>query len=221
MIGAIAVAIAVTGCQSSQQLIDPKLSLKQKNQSPQFIENVALNGSTTNIHTTAAADHFAEKNNTNAVAAHSFTHLLQQKYAEVLRVVPRAISNLPLYNFIEDWYGVRYRMGGNDKSGIDCSAFVQRVYENVFCTNLFRTALEQFKMCKMVFNKDSLKEGDLVFFHTGRKGRRISHVGIYLVNNFFVHASSTQGVVISSLDEAYWSRYFAGAGKVLDKQNSF
>jgi lipoprotein Spr len=70
-----------------------------------------------------------------------------------------------------------------------------------------------------VWNADSLKEGDLVFFKT--RGRSISHVGIYLMNNFFVHASSSQGVIISSLNDEYWSRKYAGAGKVPNSQSSF
>lgn len=146
------------------------------------------------------------------------SNMLQQKYAGLLGVVPDAIGNFPLYSFIEEWYGVRYRLGGNDKHGIDCSAFVQRLYENVFCTSLVRTAMEQFSACRMVFNTDSLKEGDLVFF---RRGSRISHVGIYLVNNFFVHASSSRGVMISSLGDDYWQRLYAGAGKIPEATSSF
>lgn len=131
----------------------------------------------------------------------------------MLQVVPQAITNIALYSFIDEWYGVHYRLGGNDKSGIDCSAFVQRVYESVFCTNLFRTAREQFHMCKMEWDTDSLMEGDLVFFRTTRS-KRISHVGIYLANRRFVHASASQGVTISSLDDNYWLHRYAGAGQV-------
>jgi lipoprotein Spr len=138
--------------------------------------------------------------------------LLQAKYAGMLGVLPGAISNFALYHFIEDWYNVRYRLGGTDKSGIDCSAFAQKLYESVFCTNLFRSAVEQFRTCELIFSTDSLKEGDLVFFRT--RGRRISHVGIYLMNDHFVHASASHGVIISSLKEEYWNRNYAGAGKI-------
>ena len=82
----------------------------------------------------------------------------------------------------------------------------------MFCTELVRTARDQFHSCRMIWDIDNLIEGDLVFFRT--RGKRISHVGIYLANNFFVHASSTGGVMISSLTEAYWSKRFAGAGKI-------
>ena len=132
----------------------------------------------------------------------------------MLQVVPEAISNSSLYKFIDEWYGTRYRLGGTSKSGIDCSAFVMQMYTSVFGLDMLRTAAEQFhSTCKMVWDKEDLKEGDLVFFKI--KTSRISHVGIYLMNRFFVHASSSQGVMISSLNDKYWQRYYAGAGRVL------
>jgi len=138
----------------------------------------------------------------------------QTKYAKLLSCVPQAISNFPLYKFIDDWYGVDYHMGGDNKNGIDCSAFVQRLYLEVFGFSMVRTALEQYKNCTMEYDVNKLKEGDLVFFHIHSK--HITHVGIYLMNNFFVHASASQGVVISSLKDDYWSKYFAGAGEILE-----
>jgi len=212
--GFIAASFLFTSCHSSQQLMEPTLSLKNKTAQPEFLDDISLGGNATNIRIAATKEKISEHKPINLTV----TNMLQRKYSELLQVVPTTITNLPLYSFIEDWYGVRYRLGGNDKNGIDCSAFVQRLYENVFCTNLVRTALQQFHMCRFVFNQDSLNEGDLVFFHI--HGKRISHVGVYLMNNYFVHASSSQGVMISSLDDAYWSRYYAGAGKI-DKDSSF
>jgi lipoprotein Spr len=214
LVGVIAASFLFTSCHSSQQLMEPTLSLKNKTAQPEFLDDISLGANATNIRIAATKGNIAEHKPINL----SVTNMLQRKYSELLQVVPTTITNLPLYSFIEDWYGVRYRFGGNDKNGIDCSAFVQRLYENVFCTNLVRTALQQFHMCRFVFNQDSLNEGDLVFFHI--HGKRISHVGVYLMNNYFVHASSSQGVMISSLDDAYWSRYYAGAGKI-DKEGSF
>ena len=129
----------------------------------------------------------------------------QLKYAGILCSIPQALTNIALYKFIDDWYGVDYRMGGNDKNGIDCSAFAQRLYQEVFGLSLVRTALEQFNYVTIIRDIDKLKEGDLVFFHVHSK--HITHVGVYLMNRFFVHASSSQGVVISSLNDAYWSKY--------------
>lgn len=194
---------AFCSCNSSQQLLTPPVSKIQRQSDLQ-----PLPASSLTINTEMGT---AQPQRGALVSA---SEMLKHKYAGMLGVAPELVSNFSLYSFIEDWYGVRYRMGGSDKSGIDCSAFVQRLYEQVFSANVFRTAMEQFANCRMVFSYDSLSEGDLVFFKT--HGRRISHVGIYLTNNWFVHASSTKGVMISNLCEQYWSRFYAGAGKVLE-----
>ncbi len=141
------------------------------------------------------------------------------KYSGMLCSIPQALTNLALYKFIDEWYGVDYRMGGNDKDGIDCSAFVQRLYQEVFGLSLVRTAIDQFNYVTIIQDFDKLKEGDLVFFHVHSK--HITHVGIYLMNQFFVHASSSQGVVISSLNDSYWRKYFAGAGDMIDNYAPF
>lgn len=142
----------------------------------------------------------------------SETNSLQVKYGEMMDVTPQALTNINLYDFIENWMGVRYRLGGNDTTGIDCSAFVQRLYEQVYCIDLVRTARGQFTLCKIIKDKKELQEGDLVFFRI--RSKRITHVGIYLANDRFVHASRSSGVMISNLNSSYWKRYFAGAGRI-------
>jgi hypothetical protein len=142
----------------------------------------------------------------------SLNKFLNLKYANMLGVVPQVITNDLLYNFIDEWYGTRYRLGGTDQSGIDCSAFVQRLYARVFNISLFRTAAEQFKVCHSIWNKEDLDEGDLVFFNIRTK--RISHVGIYLINDYFVHSSVSNGVMISKLSDPYWRKYYVGAGRI-------
>jgi cell wall-associated NlpC family hydrolase len=204
----LAATIIFVGCSSNKELhSNPSLSRNAK-QNPKFLNDIELGGNGKTMSTSTLAS--SMKNGKHYDPA--ISNVLQLKYAKMLQVVPQAISNITLYSFIDEWYGVRYRMGGNDKSGIDCSAFVQRLYEQVFGTNVVRTAFEQFNNCGMVWNVDSIKEGDLVFFRT--HGGRISHVGIYLMNNYFVHASSSRGVAISSLNEDYWSRKYAGAGQI-------
>lgn len=195
-------------CYSSQQLVQPSLSRKVSH-NPEFIDHLTLAGSNSrSIAVTNTGNCYdALKADKNIATA------LQMKYSSLLEVLPRAISNMPIYSFINEWYGVRYRLGGNDKQGIDCSAFVQRFYEQVFGINLVRTAFEQFNKSNLLFDNNDLKEGDLVFFRV--RSKRISHVGVYLMNNFFVHASSSQGVMISSLNDKYWQRYFACGGRVL------
>jgi hypothetical protein len=138
------------------------------------------------------------------------------KYADMVGSgIEEIASHFPLYSFIEDWYGTDYKMGGKDKSGIDCSAFAQKLYEQVFGIDMLRTAFEQFKDCKITHDISKAKEGDLVFFHIN--SRRITHVGIYLANNYFVHASSANGVVINNLKDKYYQKYLAGIGRLSGK----
>ncbi len=137
--------------------------------------------------------------------------LIIKKYALLLGVKPKDLDNLMLYKFIENWFGATYRFGGTEKSGIDCSAFAQKLYADVYGIDLVRTATEQFSSCKRITTKKAI-EGDLVFFSI--ESNRITHVGIYLANYFFVHASASGGVMISSLNEDYWGRYYAGIGRV-------
>ena len=103
-----------------------------------------------------------------------------------------------------NWKGTPYRYGGSSKKGIDCSAFVQVGYSSVYQKLLPRTTLELVKKGKQV-KRNKAKEGDLVFFRTGRNSR---HVGIYLGNLEFLHASQSKGVIISRLDNPYWQRHF-------------
>jgi len=134
------------------------------------------------------------------------------KYADMVETEPEEIKNLPLYRFIDHWYGVRYKYGGMTRKGIDCSAFSQRLYGNVYCVNLKRTSKQQFKKCERLEDVSEAEEGDLVFFRINRV--RISHVGVYLANGYFVHATRSNGIMISSLNNKYWQRRYAGCGRV-------
>jgi cell wall-associated NlpC family hydrolase len=134
------------------------------------------------------------------------------KYAEMISVEPSDITNYPLYHFIDQWYGTRYKYGGTDNRGIDCSAFSQKLYGKVFNVELVRTAREQHRIADKIKDYDEATEGDLVFFRIHRL--RISHVGVYLANGYFVHASKSKGVVISNLSNKYWSRRYASCGHV-------
>ncbi|MEY1577395.1 bifunctional murein DD-endopeptidase/murein LD-carboxypeptidase [Providencia manganoxydans] len=106
-----------------------------------------------------------------------------------------------------NWKGVSYRLGGTTKSGVDCSSFVQRTFIEQFGVALPRTTSEQESSGKSV-SRNSLKAGDLVLFKTGR---RMKHVGIYIGDNKFVHASTSSGVIVSEMTNEYWNkRYYAG-----------
>ena len=139
----------------------------------------------------------------------SFTSV-QFKYAMMLDVTVETLSNSALYNFIEDWFGTRYRLGGGTKRGIDCSAFTSTLLLAVYSISVPRTAREQYSACKAV-PKEDLTEGDLVFFNTIGG---VSHVGLYLANGFFVQSCSSEGVTISNLDDGYYSHRFLGGGRL-------
>ncbi len=135
---------------------------------------------------------------------------LHFKYAVLLNQPVEYLTNLSLLQFIEDWYGTRYRFGGNTKQGVDCSGFTCNLTNSVFGKTLPRTAREQYEAAQKI-PVEYLQEGDLVFFNT-RGG--VSHVGIYLANNKFVHASTSSGVIISDLNEEYYRKRFIGAGRL-------
>jgi lipoprotein Spr len=140
---------------------------------------------------------------------------LQFKYALLLDAEVESVQNINLLKLIDEWFGTRYRLGGSSKAGIDCSALMQVFFTALYGVALPRTAKEQYKFTRKI-SRTELKEGDLVFFNTTGG---ISHVGMYLQNNKFVHASSS-GVTISDLFEDYWMRRFIGVGRVEDDQPS-
>ena len=131
---------------------------------------------------------------------------LLEKYSQKLGAT---VTNEALYKTIDGWIGVPYRYGGRSKSGIDCSNFTCEILREVFRypSNFY------FPSSKLAEqgNKISLseaREGDLVFFAINQSSK-ISHVGIYLTNQRFIHASTSQGVMISSLQEEYYKKRFA------------
>ena len=141
---------------------------------------------------------------------------VQFKYAMILNREVESINNFELFNFINQWWATRYRFGGSDQNGIDCSGFTEKLLSNVYGSTLPRSSKEQFLSCKKVATKE-LVEGDLVFFNTRSSRRRrkgISHVGFYLGNNYFVHSSVSEGVTINSLNDEYYRKKFVSGGRI-------
>ncbi len=141
---------------------------------------------------------------------------IQLKYSLLLDVEVEQLQNTALYSSIDIWYGTRYRLGGATKDGIDCSALTQITYATQYGINIPRTAREQYDATQRISRID-LKEGDLVFFNTLGG---VSHVGIYLQNNKFYHASSS-GVTISDLFDPYWEKRFIGVGRYQKPADTF
>ena len=107
--------------------------------------------------------------------------------------------------------GVKYKYGGTDKRGFDCSGFVQTVYRNAFAIQLPRTTKVMAEQGRKVL-KSQLKIGDLVFFRPSRKYR---HVGIFIGNNSFIHSSSSKGIIQSKLDNVYWKKKYRFSRRIL------
>lgn len=137
---------------------------------------------------------------------------LQFKYATILDVPVEEINNIPLLQDIDYWWGTKYCMGGSTENCTDCSAFTHNVLLDVYALNIPRTAKQQYDSC-MHISIDALQQGDLVFFQTSSR-KEISHVGVYIANNKFAHASVSNGVMISDLNDPYWKPKFRGAGRV-------
>ena len=109
-----------------------------------------------------------------------------------------------LYPYHNKWHQTPYKLGGFGSDGIDCSAFVQRAYFDIFHIKIPRTTKEQVNAGRKV-SRSNVSTSDLVFFKTGYNSR---HVGIYLQNGDFVHASSSKGIIISNLSDPYWKKRY-------------
>lgn len=133
------------------------------------------------------------------------------RYSRKLGLKLDGTENQQLLGAISKWFGSPYRMGGCSKGGVDCSCFVKSVYEDVYGIELTRTSRSMYQRAAKV-RKGELQEGDLIYFKI--RGRRISHVGIYLGDNKFVHSSRSYGVVIDDLNAPYYKKRFVSGGRV-------
>lgn len=215
----VSVAIGIFSGTSLSAKAQPSVNMERlsESKSVKFINGIEINaGSTlavpakveTRSITAKPAVNKAEKE-TEAAAIEKCTSL-QFKYALLLDMNVEAVTNKVLFDEIEKWLGTRYKYGGATEKGIDCSAYTGTLIHDIYGLVLPRTARDQYENC-IKLEKEDMQQGDLVFFKTGRG---VSHVGLYLGNGYFTHASSSIGVTISRLDESYWSSRFIGAGRV-------
>ena len=143
--------------------------------------------------------------------------LVDEKWA-ALDVKLGRHENKNLYKELKSWLGTPYAHAGQDKgTGTDCSGMVMMVYQEVYGIKLNRNSAKMLEQNCRVIDLDDLKEGDLVFFCTSSDGR-VSHVGIYLKENKFVHASSSRGVIVDDLRQNYYATHFHSAGRVTTRK---
>ncbi|HEY8916041.1 MAG TPA: NlpC/P60 family protein [Chitinophaga sp.] len=204
----------LSSCSSLRKPAGGRSTTTANKQNVQFLDGISMNrgGSSTYAkgggYATLSSSAFTSGSNyiENAQA-------WQFKYAQLLDVAVETVNNYRLYGFIEDWWGTPYRLGGKNKDGVDCSAFVSTLLSVVFQESFNGTSQQMYEQTKKLRSRSELQEGDLVFFSIGQK-KRVSHVGVYLDHDRFVHASTSAGVMISDLNEAYWTKYYTGGGRV-------
>jgi len=219
----VSVAIGIFSGTTSTVRAQSSVNMEQVNngngggqkRSVKFIEGIEIKGATastekpvksgTTVTNTAATPGVTEP----AAPIETFSPV-QFKYAQLLDTDVENVTNLVLFNEIEKWWGTRYRYGGATKDGIDCSAYAGTLVHSVFGIVLPRTSRDQYDNC-IKLDKEEMQQGDLVFFKTGRG---VSHVGLYLGNGYFTHASTSIGVTISNLSEPYWTNKFIGGGRI-------
>lgn len=119
------------------------------------------------------------------------------------------LQNALLKSF-ENWKGTKYSFGGDSSRGIDCSALTRRVYREVFSFELPRVTKDQIKVGRHV-SRNNLKPGDILYF---RPDGKYNHTAVYLGNSLFINASSSKGVILSSMEHSYWSKYFVHGVRV-------
>ncbi len=122
-------------------------------------------------------------------------------------------ENPQLITTVDRWLGTRYKYGGCSRRGVDCSCLVKSIYREVYGIELKRTSADIFHQDLTPINTRRLREGDILSFKT--RGNRISHIGIYLKDGKFVHASQSKGVMINDIHEPYYRKRFYGAGRYL------
>lgn len=133
-------------------------------------------------------------------------------YSEKLNINLKGNENKNLILFIDKWIGTPYKYGGNTLSGTDCSGLISTLYMDVYKKKIGRTAKSIYDETSPI-NKDNLKDGDFVFFKT-EKSKEINHVGVYISNDKFIHATIKKGVMIDDLNQEYYKKCYFSSGRL-------
>ena len=128
-------------------------------------------------------------------------------------------DNHKLYVNAAEWIGTPYRAGGDSRHGTDCSGLVSQLYKKTYRMRLSRSTDGQLKESNKIARRN-LREGDLVFFTSRSSRKKVAHVGIYLKDGKFIHASTSQGVIVSSLKEKYYTQHWLCGGKSKMKKSN-
>ena len=149
------------------------------------------------------------------------TRLIEKRQSkevyETLGLNKERKDNFALYKEAASWLHVPHVDGGMSRRGTDCSFLVYSIYKSVYGKILERNSAGMLKKNCRKLRKSRLKEGDLVFFNTAGKSKsksKINHVGIYLKDNKFLHASTSTGVIVSGLNEDYYRKTWVCGGRV-------
>ena len=147
---------------------------------------------------------------------YSNKHIQKESHSRMLEVEKknRDILKRRFIYKIKFYLGTPYKFGGDNRRGMDCSGFVSTIYRECFKLKIPHNTLQIYQQCLKI-QKKKLVLGDLVFFKTNLTN--INHIGIYLQDDYFVHSSSSYGVVVSSFNEKYYQKRFAGGGRILNK----
>lgn len=136
---------------------------------------------------------------------------LRNYYSQILGYQVKEVFNTKVFDLIDTWLNTPYKYAGKNENGIDCSGFVNVIIKAVYGSSFGCSSVDMYNNLPHVSLKN-LTPGDLVFFKT--RGRRISHVGMYLGQDKFVHSSTSSGVIVSDLNEPYYKKRFAKGGRI-------
>jgi cell wall-associated NlpC family hydrolase len=224
----LCVCLSLASCKSLKQISsrddsnNKSSTSRDKNRDPRFLDDINVTPGGVANNTTTSSSKRSEKERKTTVSkvepdpSLSNSNIenanwLQLKYSIIFDASVEKLNNPALLQNIDKWWGTKYCLGGSTENCLDCSAFTQIMLRDVYNVTLPRTAQEQYNLTERV-DQENLQEGDLVFFHTSGR-RSITHVGIYILNNKFVHAATSGGVMVSDLNDNYWRAKYKGGGR--------